>query len=85
LADALSDFAHGSAIALVFERVMQQAGNCLILVTAVIEYEAGDREQMGNVGDLSSFPVLVAMEPVGVAQGHIKTCGQVDRSLLPSR
>src|SRR5207237_312586 len=52
LAKPLSDFAHGSAMALVFERVVQQTGDCLILVTAVIEYEAGDREQMGNVGDL---------------------------------
>ena len=53
---------------LIFDRIVKETGDGLILAAAVLDNEASDRQEMGDVGDLGSLPGLLAMEAGRVHQ-----------------
>jgi hypothetical protein len=48
---------------MILERVVEQCGDRLVLVTAVLEHRGADAEQVGDVGDLRARAQVVAMSP----------------------
>ena len=58
---------------LVFNRVVKQGGDGLILVAAVFQYDAGDPEQVGNVRDIGAFAQLVGVKLRSIYQGFLET------------
>jgi hypothetical protein len=47
----------------ILDRVMEESGDCLVLVAAVFKNERGDCEQMGDIGDARSFLRLTRRLP----------------------
>ena len=66
IAEALPNFLEDRFAALVFDRIVEEGGDSLILVAAVLEDECGDGEQVGNVGDIRALSTLLAVEATGI-------------------
>src|SRR5947209_5538792 len=57
---------------ILLHRVVQQRRDCLVLVGAVLEGEARDAEQVGDVGNPSALPELPCMQPRSQSEGVLE-------------
>ena len=48
----------------------------LNMISPILQRDAGDAEEMGNVGNLRLFPLLRAAAISGESQGLVKSVGQ---------
>ena len=71
--DAVAEYAANAvehrASAAVLDAVVQHRRDRFGLVTAVLEDEAGDDEQVGEIGDLGPDPALLALDLAGQRDG----------------
>jgi hypothetical protein len=57
---------------LIFWPIVQERGDRLILIAAMLNDERGHGHQMRNVGDRRALARLLAMQVVGVAKGVVE-------------
>ena len=68
--------------ALVLHRVVQQGGDRLSSSPPVLQHQAGDRQQVGDVGDRGALAHLGGVQVGGVDQGVAKAGGESMLKLL---
>lgn len=74
-------FVSGAAV---LEHVVQQAGDGLVLVAAVLQHDAGDAQQVVEVGDGGALAELGGVGDAGVLDGLAVTLGQNGHGRTPS-
>jgi hypothetical protein len=62
-------------IPLVFDRIMQQRGDGLILITARSQDQTRDRKRVADVGNAAALAILTGMQTRGQHEGLFKTGG----------
>lgn len=62
LAKALANGGQGGLAALVLDGIVQQRRDRVVLAGAVLQRQAGDRHQVGDVGNVAPLAPLVAVE-----------------------
>jgi len=71
-----ADFLEPRQRALIFDRVVQQRGNCLILVCPVFQSDCGDGKKVGDIRDTASLASLLAVNTAGVGERIIEAVGE---------
>ena len=59
--------------ALIFDRIMQQCRDCLILVATSLKHEGAHAHHVGNVGDGDTLSGLLMMQSGGELQGKVES------------
>src|SRR5437016_11999291 len=59
--------------ALIFDRIMQQCRDCLILVATSLKHQSAHAHQVGNVGDGDDFSGLLVMQSGRELQSNTKS------------
>src|SRR6266540_6866995 len=72
VAEAGADVDQALGPALVFDRVVEERRDRLLLAASVFQHERGNAEQMGHVGDVAAFPALGGVSLGGVSQGLLE-------------
>jgi biotin carboxylase len=55
---------------------MEQCGDSLILITAILDRDCSDPKQVGNIGNFATLPLLQPMNSARISKGIIKPLRQ---------
>src|SRR6266511_2247614 len=72
VAEAGADVDQALGPALVFDRVVEERRDRLLLAASGFQHERGNAEQMGHVGDVAALPALGGVSLGGVSQGLLE-------------
>ena len=75
-AEALLDLIACGAPPLIFHRVVQQRGDALVFVAAVLHHESAHPHEVTHVGDVSPFAGLCCVKSIGEGEGLLETSGE---------
>ena len=62
IAEARADLVRAHLVRLVFQRVVQQRADRLVLVTAMFEHDGRDADEVRHIGDVAAFALLVLVQ-----------------------
>ena len=62
VAEARADLVGRHLVRLVFQRVVQQRADRLVLVAAVLEHDGRDPDEVRHIGDVAAFALLVLVQ-----------------------
>jgi hypothetical protein len=84
-AEAAADGSEGLRAALVLDRVVEEGGDGLVFVAAVLEDEGGDGQEVGDVRGGGALAQLPGVQLGGVDEGVFEAGGEHDRAIVPRR
>ncbi|MOA07261.1 hypothetical protein D3C78_1269490 [compost metagenome] len=81
-AEVLVDL-RGVLVAAVLDHVVQQGGDGLVLVAAVLQHQGADRQRVGDVGHCGALAQLAGVHVGGIAEGAGQPLAVLHRGRLP--
>jgi hypothetical protein len=66
--------------ALVFDDVVKQCGDGLVLVSAVLEHKRGDAKQMGHIRHVVAFATLMPVNADGIVERSVEMLAKLRMS-----
>jgi hypothetical protein len=72
IAEPVSDVIDAILPASILASIMQECADSLVFIGAVFKGDAGDSEEMGQIGNGRAFTFLASVDIRGVVQGLVK-------------